>query len=1188
MLFRSAAPAAKPSASADIGAPDAGGCARSSDRSLLHSRHELPAPKRGSHALNPFPILPIYASAAAASASSVSCIEAAMKHSRPGSRGSEAPSSAAPNTPEAHAHNPDSPSDDARLYSRGTGKRNRVHFSCTECYRRKQKCNRETPCQHCIARKIPERCKTFQPGEDANDVATRLNRVERMLEDHLPKLAEQVHHLVSLLGSSTTSRPQPHDPHPRIPSASRSTWHEGALARSPERTYARASDQGDDDIDELETGRYSPKTGFYSGGSMDMRISSILDDLPGSSSKSAPLNPPVRTLEGPSEIDVVMPEYGCPTAPTPDLLGAFSTRAHCSVLIDHFFNDINWMRQPFPQKSLRKSFEAFWDSGPKINAQNINIFALLCNICAIAMLSVQHRLFPEGPRDRLKAARRYHYAGRRALLMSTIMGREDVDQIVAWLVSCRFLLLDRRIGEAYTLGSSAVRAAFSIGLHRDGTKLGLSPAETEARRRVWAAVYFLDRAMALNTGRPAVIDDRVCDTQVPSEVMDEDIFPAPKHPPKMPPGVDPPTAYSYTVFRQRIAELEGRILATFQNLQHPVHISDVLALDKSMRELQDGLPFYFRAKLTKDGVEGDKSLDSVYGFLNVHRFLLHTEINSVRIALHRPYLLRSGGPNGAKFLPCREASLDAAVHDLEMRRDFVQNLKTLTPAGEEPLLYRVQIGTYKWFHSLLVVGIVLLMDPNARDAPKLKSHLEEYVNTYKSRPASQRDEMRDREANVIGIFLSRIEQVEKMAAEAKGNASGSRAAPRAPKRGRSTDAGPNSDARDRLNKSRKRGKDAGDELSDEKSDAHLLLSLDASRSGLNGAGRREVGNEADAASKSYLDRLARGAVPSTSDAPQDAGSTASRQGSGDWSFGGPRGLSGTVDPSSSASSSNSPSTSSLPAVMASGHGVNDPKANASSSSTPTWAPAPNGGGEDAQQFFDAWYQAEWAAATMPSYDAAYNGANGLGGGAAGVSLGLDSLAGFSGVFGSTSNGGGASSGPVSQGLGGGFNGLIGPSIGAPGAAAPGPGANGSKALAGAGTGAGLTTGGGMSEWMSQAGGLPPSYAATTTSAATSDRLADLLSRSQPASNTDGSWQEQRHGAGQSVSGSSGLQPPGAVAASAFGSSAPTGASGSQAQGSQALLTFDGSAPGLDGHQGAGAGQRDFDPAFWQTLIANAH
>ncbi len=71
-------------------------------------------------------------------------------------------------------------------------------------------------------------------------------------------------------------------------------------------------------------------------------------------------------------------------------------------------------------------------------------------------------------------------------------------------------------------------------------------------------------------------------------------------------------------------------------------------------------------------------------------------------------------------------------------------------------------------------------------------------------------------------------------------------------------------------------------------------------------------------------------------------------------------------------------------------------------------------GEDAQQFFDAWYQAEWAAATMPSYDAAYNGANSIGGG--GVSLGLDSLGSLGGVFNSVSNGPGSSGVSVGQGL----------------------------------------------------------------------------------------------------------------------------------------------------------------------------
>ncbi|SPO30970.1 related to ASG1 - activator of stress genes [Ustilago trichophora] len=1150
-----------------------------------------------------------------------------MKNSRThvddaNSRHSQGPSSAAANTPEAHNH--ESPCDDPKSFTRGTGKRNRVHFACTECYRRKQKCNRETPCQHCIARKIPERCKTFQPGDETNDVASRLSRLERILEDYLPKLAQQVSHLASATTSTlhhsdasaahnqTTAASGSrissfrYDQHARnTSSSSKAVWADGGLAKSPEQMHGRPTLPEDDDIDELETdGRYSPKTGFYNGGSMDMRISSILDDLPGSSTKSTPLNLPIRTLEGPSDLDVVMPEYGCPTAPTPDLLGAFSTRAHCSVLIDHFFNDINWMRQPLPQQSLRKSFEAFWNSGPKINAQNINIFALLCNVCAIAMLSVQHKLFPEGPRDRLKAARRYHYAGRRALLMSSIMGREDVDQIVAWLASCRFLLLDRRIGEAYTLGSSAVRAAFSIGLHRDGVKLGLPPAETEARRRVWAAVYFLDRALALNTGRPAVIDDRVCDTQVPSGVMDEDIFPAPKHPPKMPQGVDPPTAYSYTVIRQRIAELEGRILATFQNLHHPVHVSDVLALDKSMRELQDNLPFYFRARLTKHGVECDKSLDSTYGFLNVHRFLLHTEINSVRIALHRPYLLRSGGPNGAKFLPCREASLNAALHDLEMRSDFVQSLKESKVDGEPQLLYRVQIGTYKYFHSLLVVGVVLLMDPNATDAPKLKAHLQHYVNNYQRRPANQRDEMRDREANVIGIFLSRIEQVEKMAATAKNVTTIGGVPSRAPKRGRSTDTGHRGETNEHDTKANKRSRDAAAERGDEKSDARLLLGLGADRN----AQGIDVGTEVTSGtagakprpapqSSTVSEPLTRSPRQDSSSAPQSAtealrksgpgSASASRQGSGDWTYN-PRGLTSAVGASNSGSSSNSPSTSSLPAVLTGANAGGD--SHTTASSTPTIAAVPNGGGEDAQQFFDAWYQAEWAAATMPSYDAAYNGASSLGGGAAGVSLGLDSLGNLGGVFGSSASGAGSSGNPTGQGLGGGFNGLGGLSIGA---FAPGtPGASGANARnMGGASATGLTPSAVMSGWTSQAGPISSGY--STEQASSSNSLADLISSAQPINNNaDNLWQQQQRGPSSNViqgqtarmKASDPMGAPDSGSSTSFGPASylNPGAATSQPGSAQTLLGFDGQ--GQESSLPSGPGQQNFDPAFWQTLI----
>ena len=58
----------------------------------------------------------------------------------------------APSMPEAHDPYPgdrdDRDDNHEGSRSRGPLRRNRVHFACTECYRRKQRCNRQIPCQH--------------------------------------------------------------------------------------------------------------------------------------------------------------------------------------------------------------------------------------------------------------------------------------------------------------------------------------------------------------------------------------------------------------------------------------------------------------------------------------------------------------------------------------------------------------------------------------------------------------------------------------------------------------------------------------------------------------------------------------------------------------------------------------------------------------------------------------------------------------------------------------------------------------------------------------------------------------------------------------------------------------------------------------------------------------------------------
>ncbi|KAJ1338436.1 proline utilization trans-activator [Microdochium nivale] len=68
-----------------------------------------------------------------------------------------------------------------------------------------------------------------------------------------------------------------------------------------------------------------------------------------------------------------------------------------------------------------------------------------------------------------------------------------------------------------TLGS-AVRCAQDLDLHLEaGTN---SCVETDMRRRVWWAIYIMDRSLGLEMGRPFMIDDADCDVQLPEPYDD--------------------------------------------------------------------------------------------------------------------------------------------------------------------------------------------------------------------------------------------------------------------------------------------------------------------------------------------------------------------------------------------------------------------------------------------------------------------------------------------------------------------------------------------------------------------------------------------------------------------------------------------------------------------------------------------
>ncbi|UZJ56386.1 hypothetical protein CBS101457_005706 [Exobasidium rhododendri] len=655
--------------------------------------------------------------------------------------------------------------DEKRDLNGSGSKRQRVHFSCTECHRRKQKCNRETPCQHCIARKIPDRCKTFQPGEDPTDLGSRVNRLEQTVQDNFERLFEMM-------------QQQQQEPPARPHAAPVASQQPLASSSSGQIMAEGAGSEAGDEV--LDRERSPIGHQYDTPKHMSMKIDSLLDTLSGTQGTGA-LTDPVRSIECATDLDVLTQEYGMTESITGSLMATFPSRKICDVLVDHFFLEINWLRQPLSEKIFRKLFETFWASGPTLTANNVNTYAVLVIAMAIARCSVNRPdVFTEEPRAVRLMARQLFFAGRKALLVSTMLGREDIHQVMGYSIASRFLLLDRRITEAWTCVANAVKTAHSIGLHRDGSKLRLSQEESEMRRRVWSAIYFTDRNLCMNLGRPTQIDDNVVDTQLPSEVDEHDTFPEMFKPVAttiIPKGT-PPSPLSYTRHRHRLAVIMGKIISTYQNLHTPAHYSDIVMIDKELEQYRKTVPTTFHSEINSSGqlYHVDTTWDERLPFVAIHRYLLESEIDHIRVSLHRPYLLRTNHKTGHRYEYSRRACIAAAHHNILLRKDIISALKKKYGEEHVPKALHLHLGTYKTLNSLIIIGMYLIVTPEAEDAEMLLDHLRFYVTIWKKKKESQkyvRDDMKEREASIIYIFLQRIEETMAEAAKKKKNNSSS-------------------------------------------------------------------------------------------------------------------------------------------------------------------------------------------------------------------------------------------------------------------------------------------------------------------------------------------------------------------------------------------------------------------------------
>lgn len=119
----------------------------------------------------------------------------------------------------------------------------------------------------------------------------------------------------------------------------------------------------------------------------------------------------------------------------------------------------------------------------------------------------------------------YEMAFERALDQADLLKAKDTVTLQAAVL---FLLCSRAGGNTRLIWAKTavvIRLAQSLQLHRDGEKLGLSPFETEMRRRLWWYICILDMLSSEDQAMDTLIRPGTFDTQFPSNIDGEDLSP---------------------------------------------------------------------------------------------------------------------------------------------------------------------------------------------------------------------------------------------------------------------------------------------------------------------------------------------------------------------------------------------------------------------------------------------------------------------------------------------------------------------------------------------------------------------------------------------------------------------------------------------------------------------------------------
>ncbi|KAJ5622713.1 hypothetical protein N7528_005945 [Penicillium herquei] len=542
-------------------------------------------------------------------------------------------------------------------------RRRRPPLSCTECRRRKLKCDRSLPCGQCVRSKTADSCVFVgpQPGASSDHSQRMSPPVSRMrlpngsVEDP-PTGTGSMFVFDSKLGPKSnsknrvTKRSQPDELNEL---RHRLRVLEKALNKSqpvptPETSIGEGFSEVDTSITD-STGvddrvRYLPDCCFrgkkgktrYFGRSHYSTTVSFFQDI-GSFLRGR------ESIKDKEYSDMKRFKTELWTRDSQEHQRAFREqafkleemvppRAIADQLVQHYLDTFETTYRVLHIPTFLEQYANYWNDPQQADLGFIA--QLLAVMAAGSCFSVQPMQQTESQDPHQQPAMKWIMA-----VQSYISCNFVSPDINLKMIQTQCLLLVARLGVSsdgdvsWASSGSLIRSAMTMGLHRDPTRFRKKsrPFWCELRRRVWTTIVELDLKISLDRGVPPSVDLDECDCDAPSNwddnALTESLDTNPTHL-----STATYTQNFYQTLLAKTLPLRYRIAKKVNSLRFNLPYDDALRMGEEItRSLQ------YATSLFEDNASGINPVDAAK-----HRFAQSLHLFTMRkflLALHRPFSL---------------------------------------------------------------------------------------------------------------------------------------------------------------------------------------------------------------------------------------------------------------------------------------------------------------------------------------------------------------------------------------------------------------------------------------------------------------------------------------------------------------------------------------------------------------------